>query len=157
MNKNILSLTLLLTLMLITACGGSAAQTPLETAAPTETVSQPTAVPAATEAATSTEAASTDATSATTTSFANNVMPILEAKCIKCHGVEAKKEGLDLRTYEDLMAGSRNGSVLTPGDASNSVLVDLIQRGKMPNRGPKLTPEEIQTIIDWVNQGALNN
>jgi hypothetical protein len=29
--------------------------------------------------------------------------------------------------------------------------------GKMPKRGPKLTAEQIQTISDWINAGALNN
>lgn len=161
MNRTLLSITVLLTLLLITACGGNTPQTQPAPAATTEAISQPTTLPAVTdttvpamEAAVPTE---TEAAASTSISFVGNVMPILEAKCIKCHGVETKKEGLDLRTYETLIAGSRNGSVITAGDPANSVLVDLIQRGKMPNRGPKVTPEELQIIIDWINQGALNN
>lgn len=168
MNKITLSITLLLTLFLLTACGGNAPQTPLETEAPTETLAQPTAVPATetllaateapTELAPTPQAPATEAVVASgTISFASQVMPILEAKCIKCHGVETKKEGLDMLTYDNLIAGSRNGAVLTPGDSSNSLLVKLIVEGEMPNRGPKVTPEELQLIIDWVDQGALNN
>ena len=152
----------MLLLITVIACGGSAPLTQPAPESPTSTESAPTALPAATntsaptsESTAATEAPTSDATAQV--SFANNVYPILEARCIKCHGVETKKEGLDLRTYDDIMAGSRNGSVLTPGNAADSLMVQLIERGKMPNRGPKLTPEEAQIIKDWINQGALNN
>lgn len=160
MKTKILFATSLLTLILLAACEGNAPQTPPETAAPTEAAPQPTAILAATDTAVpaveATEA-QTEAPVSTTVSYIANVKPIFDAKCIKCHGVESTKEGLDMQTYENLMAGSRNGSVLTPGDAANSVLVDLIVRGKMPNRGQKLSAEEIQIITDWINQGASNN
>ena len=55
------------------------------------------------------------------------------------------------------MAGSKNGPVIAAGDADNSLLVELVSTQKMPKRGPKLTPDQVQVIIDWVNQGALNN
>lgn len=161
MNKFILSMTSLLTLVFLVSCGGNTPLPAPEVDAPTAAVSQPTAAPEATHTAApeveATEAQTDDAVSAATVSYAANVKPIFDARCIKCHGVESKKEGLDMLTYENLMAGSRNGSVLTAGDATNSMLVDLIVRGKMPNRGQKLSAEEIQIIIDWIDQGALNN
>lgn len=46
---------------------------------------------------------------------------------------------------------------IVPGNANESLFVKLIVEGEMPNRGTKVTPEELQLIIDWVNQGALNN
>jgi hypothetical protein len=67
------------------------------------------------------------------------------------------REGLDMTTYAGLMAGSNNGPVLTPGDSANSYLVQLAAEGKMPKRGTKLTPEQVQLIRDWVDQGALEN
>lgn len=167
MKKTTLSLSLLLTLFVIAACSaGSATQTQTETAAPTETAIQPTDLPTSTSTIapatdTQTEAAATEAATeapaSTGVSYSANVKPIFDAKCIKCHGVESTKEGLDMQTYENLMAGSRNGSVITPGNADDSELVRLIVRGKMPNRGQKLSDEEIQLITDWINQGALNN
>ena len=166
MKKLTLPLTLLLSIFLIAACGGeSTPQTQPETAAPTEVISQPTdtALPAATDTsapatvAPTETAAATEASTSTGVSYVADVKPIFDAKCIKCHGVESTKEGLDMQTYENLMAGSRNGSVITPGNADDSELVRLIVRGKMPNRGQKLSDEEIQLISDWINQGALNN
>jgi hypothetical protein len=55
------------------------------------------------------------------------------------------------------MAGSDNGAVIIPGNADESLLVDLIVNNEMPKRGPQLTPPQVQLIIDWVNQGALDN
>ena len=118
---------------------------PTDTAAPTETV-------AATEAP-----ATQPAVEGATVSFANDIIPIFESRCIGCHGGQRTQEGLDLKTHASIMAGSNNGPVVTPGDAVNSLLVELVTALKMPKRGPKLTPPQIQLITDWVNQGALDN
>jgi hypothetical protein len=64
---------------------------------------------------------------------------------------------LDMLNYTNLMKGSRNGSVVTPGNAEESLLVELVAQGEMPSRGEKVTPDELQLIIEWINQGALNN
>ncbi|MBI5840317.1 MAG: hypothetical protein HZB19_09465 [Chloroflexi bacterium] len=82
-------------------------------------------------------------------SFTKDVMPIFESYSIK--------EGLDLKTYESLMAGSKNGSVITPGNANDSFLAQQVIDKEMPKRGPKLTPDQVQVIINWINAGALNN
>jgi uncharacterized membrane protein len=116
-----------------------------------------TVVPATEAPAADTAVPEAEAPAASGVSFANDVQPILSAKCAKCHGVEQVKEGLDVQTHAALMAGSFNGPVIVPGNANESLFVKLIVEGEMPNRGPKVTPEELQVIIDWVNQGALNN
>jgi hypothetical protein len=64
---------------------------------------------------------------------------------------------LELASHQSLLAGSDNGPVIIPGNADESLLVDLIVNNEMPKRGPKLTPPQVQLIIDWVNQGALDN
>jgi mono/diheme cytochrome c family protein len=84
-------------------------------------------------------------------------MPIIQSRCINCHGGERVEKGLNLGSYADLMAGSENGPVIVPGDAANSLLVELVTNQKMPKRGPKLTPPQVQIISDWVAAGALNN
>lgn len=169
MKKIILSVLTVLTIFALAACGAQAPAptatepatatqaeaTPTQPPAATDTVAAPTEAPATDTAVPVTEA--TDAPAASGISFANDIQPILGAKCAKCHGVEQVKEGLDVQTYDALMAGSFNGSVITPGNANDSLFVQLIVEGEMPNRGTKVTPEELQVIIDWVNQGALNN
>jgi uncharacterized membrane protein len=90
-------------------------------------------------------------------SFANDVTPILKSRCTNCHGGQKLEEELDLTSYAGLMAGSKNGPVVNPGDAANSPLGEALIEREMPKRGPKLSPEQAQLIIDWINQGALDN
>ena len=59
-------------------------------------------------------------------------------------------------TYAELMAGSDIGPVIMPGDAEHSRLAEMVSTQKVPKRGPKLTPPQVQVIIDWINQGALD-
>lgn len=150
----------LIALIMVTliACGTATPQTPPETA----TAAQPTqtAVPSETATSIPTESATetpVNQTGSQTVSFASNIVPILETYCVKCHGLERVREGLNMTTYDNLMAGSFNGPVVVPGNADESLLVKLVANNEMPDRGPKVPPEELQTIIDWVNQGALNN
>jgi hypothetical protein len=96
-------------------------------------------------------------------SFQDNVLPIFEQHCVKCHGGERPEggrrieEGLILQTYADVLAGSFNGSVIEPGDVDGSYLIDQIVSGRMPKEGSRLTPAEIEIITAWVEAGAPNN
>lgn len=94
---------------------------------------------------------------ASSLSYSKDVYPIFEASCITCHGVEKVSRGLDLTSYEKTMTGSVKGPVVLPGDADNSLLVQLTAEGKMPKQGAKLTPEQVAIVRNWVNQGAPNN
>jgi uncharacterized membrane protein len=145
--------------MIIAAC---AAPTPEPNSAPTlepTNTSAPlptdTVAPPPTETAAPVEPTATPEVSGV--SFANDILPILQNRCFNCHGGEETKEGLNLGSYATLMAGSDNGPVVVAGDAANSLLAQQLLNGKMPKRGPKLTPTQIQLIIDWINAGALNN
>ncbi len=164
-------LLLAVVILALTACSSQAAE-PTQNAAPPTQAEEPAtlpdpsataveAAPAATQIPTDAPAAPTDSPApqpqAGSVSFASDVLPIIESRCISCHGAERAEDGLDLTSYAALMAGSENGAVLTPGDAENSLMVQLVQNGQMPKRGAKLTPQQIQIIIDWINQGAVDN
>lgn len=96
-------------------------------------------------------------------SFAADVMPILERRCVKCHGGERDEggqrieEGLSLLTWDDVMAGSIWGSVVEPGDPAASYLLELIQNGEMPDKEPRLLPKEVRIISQWIATGAPKN
>ena len=90
-------------------------------------------------------------------SFSGDVLPILQSRCVQCHGPTRVSGDLRLDDYEATMAASESGRSVLPGDAANSLLVELILSGDMPRRGPRLTPAEIQIITDWVNAGAPDN
>ncbi len=121
---------------MLSACGTQAAGT--STSQPTEAAAQPVA-------------------QNTAISFTKDILPILQSRCVNCHGGERVSKGLTLNTYNDLMTGSENGPVVTPGKAADSLMIQMITEQKMPKNGPKLTSSQLQTITDWVNQGALNN
>ena len=139
-------------------------QAPAATLAPTQapaaTEVKPeaaTQAPAPTDAPTAAPVA-TEVAAPAAVSFSKDVQPILEQSCVKCHGgSDGKKGGLSLKTYDELMQGGQDGKIVTPGDAVNSPLVDVIMSGKMPKRASKLAQSAIDTISAWVAAGALNN
>ncbi len=90
-------------------------------------------------------------------SFAGDVLPIFERRCVKCHGGDRTEEGLVLKSYTDVMTGSWNGPVIEPGSAEGSFLVEQIVTGEMPKREPRLLPSEIRAISDWIDAGAPDN
>jgi hypothetical protein len=100
---------------------------------------------------------STRASSHTDISYARDVRSILESRCGNCHLGEFTSADLHMDTYESLMAGSQNGPVIVAGNAKESLLIKKVSTGEMPKRGPKLTPEQVQILIDWVNAGAQEN
>jgi len=98
-------------------------------------------------------------------SYKNDVLPVIKARCLECHqpgGEGFEKSGLDLRTYEGLMKGTKFGPVVVPGDAFTSnfnVMVEgrANENLRMPHNRKKLTQCEIGILRLWVNQGAKNN
>lgn len=166
----LLPLTLFLVVaFLLSACGGQANPAP-DAAPPTESsTNQAVEEPAEAESPEATQATAQEAAEPTAAptetaapvlagiSFSAEVFPILQSRCINCHGGDRTEAELVMRSYEDLMVGGESGPVVLAEDAANSLLVQLITEQKMPKRGPKLTPVQIQLITDWVNQGAQNN
>jgi mono/diheme cytochrome c family protein len=90
-------------------------------------------------------------------SFTKDVMPILKDRCVNCHGGEKTSKGLNLTTYDKLMAGSNNGPVVTVGNPDNSKILQLILQGKMPKKGGKLPQAQVEILRDWIKAGALDN
>lgn len=90
----------------------------------------------------------------TSISFKDTVQPIFVERCVACHG---GTNGLYLDTYENILNGSVNGAVVLPGDVYNSRLAYYVYSGYMPFRNTPLTATEIQSILDWIAAGALNN
>ena len=91
-------------------------------------------------------------------SFNADILPILTSRCAfaGCH-VARGPYGIDLRTYDALIAGGNDGAIVIVGNAQESELVEQIVEGEMPPSGPPLPAAQTQLIIDWVNEGAKNN
>ena len=107
-------------------------------------------------------------------SYKNVVDPILQANCLSCHdgqgeGIEAS--GFIVKSNDDLMKGTRSGQVVVPGDSLSSTLYRLIDHQADPKiqmpphhdqavasgKMSSLSGAQINTIKDWIDQGAKNN
>jgi cytochrome c553 len=88
--------------------------------------------------------------------FEGQVRAILQARCWRCHGEKKQKAELALHTPEAIRKGSESGPVIQPGKASESLLFDMIRKGKMPPPREKnpLSPGEVEIIRRWIDGGA---
>jgi uncharacterized membrane protein len=106
----------------------------------------------------SNEAPTTTATTPTVaaTSF-STVQPLLTANCVKCHGAQNPKAGIDLTSYASVMKGGTQGPIVKPGDPAGSMLV-MALRGKgakqMPVGAPPLPESDIAKFEAWIKDGA---
>ncbi len=103
-------------------------------------------------AAASSEQPVTDAGGSGEVSFADDVLPLLEANCASCHGQMALG-GLQTTDYETLMAGGQSGAVIMPGSADESPIV--VRMGE--EHPAVLAGDDLQALIDWIAAGAENN
>jgi len=89
--------------------------------------------------------------------FKTHVKPIIEAKCLRCHGGKKVEADFDLSDREGLLKGGQTGVAVVPGKSRESQLVKLIQHAKephMPEASPKLADAAIAKIIEWIDLGA---
>ena len=106
--------------------------------------------------------------------FQRDIMPIIERRCGigGCHSESAHQGGLFLtrdsawKALVNRPSQLRQGEILVrPGNAANSWMViaigdDAARRlglARMPLGSGPLTPNQIQTIVNWVNRGAPND
>lgn len=90
-------------------------------------------------------------------SYSQDVQPILMQSCWNCHGGEKVSRGLNVSDYVSLMHGSTKGPQVIAGDGANSGLVTVMVSGKMPKKGGRMLPEQIELIQRWIDEGARNN
>jgi len=88
--------------------------------------------------------------------FKRDVLPILEAKCLDCHGAKRKDGKLDLRTRAAMLKGGNSGPAIEPGKPDKSLLIELIHFNEMPPKKSKarVTAEEMKTLKAWIEADA---
>jgi len=90
--------------------------------------------------------------------FNRDIRPILSDKCFHCHGFDPKKREADLRLDE--RAAAIEAKAILPGKADQSAIIERIlatDDDHMPPAKSKLgdlTPKEIATLKQWINEGA---
>jgi uncharacterized membrane protein len=97
-------------------------------------------------------------------SFAKDISPVLEKFCAGCHNAEEEHPSeLYMESYESLMKGGKHGAPIKPGKSDESLLMQKMGKeppfGKVmpPPRKKTPTPEQVQLIRAWIDQGAKKN
>jgi hypothetical protein len=89
--------------------------------------------------------------------FNNRVLPLLQARCISCHGPDKQKGGLRLDSRAALLKGGETGPALDLQNPEASLLLQAVRHAqgdlKMPPK-EKLTAEEIGALGRWIREGA---
>ncbi|HEA20114.1 MAG TPA: DUF1553 domain-containing protein [Pricia antarctica] len=91
--------------------------------------------------------------------FSSQIKPILNNKCITCHGGVKKNGGFSLLFEKEAFADNKSGKpAIIPGNASGSELIKRLHETdpelRMPYEKPPLSEEEIDLLTRWIDQGA---
>ena len=80
--------------------------------------------------------------------FRERVAPILERRCVSCHGDASPKGKLALTTARAIRAGGDSGPALVPGSAEESLLLEMVSGDapEMPQKGEPLSAEEVAIL-----------
>jgi hypothetical protein len=95
----------------------------------------------------------------TTIDFAKHIQPLLAERCYSCHGADKQESGLRWDLKSSALKGGLSGPAILPGDSANSRMIHLVAgldpELVMPQKGPRLTPEQISLLRAWIDQGAV--
>ena len=82
----------------------------------------------------------------------NDVQPLLDQQCVKCHGPLEQKSELELDTFEGVMKGSEFGPVVVPGKPDESSLIQVFEPKADPHMPPKkqLSDHDIAKVRTWI-------
>lgn len=90
--------------------------------------------------------------------FARDVQPLLRSACARCHARGNDKGGFRFDTRELLLQGGDTGPAVVPGRSADSLLVSLVAgldpEMVMPQKGSRLTAEQVGILRAWIDQGA---
>jgi hypothetical protein len=90
-------------------------------------------------------------------SFERDIQPILERKCIGCHGTTTRQGELDLETIDGIRQGGESGLILPsvgPQTAKGILYEYIRDRHMPPEDAPALTEHERDKLLAWMAAGA---
>ena len=89
--------------------------------------------------------------------FARDIRPLLQQRCIECHGPEQQKGGYRLDRRSSALSGVTRRNIL-PGSSAGSGVYHRVSAppGSGPQMPPKepLAPGDIDTLKRWIDEGA---
>jgi hypothetical protein len=89
--------------------------------------------------------------------FTERVKPLLETRCVSCHGPDKVKGSLRLDSRAAALKGGDSGPALVPGKPAESLIVQAVMHARpdleMPPKD-KLTKADIAVLERWIKDGA---
>ena len=92
--------------------------------------------------------------------FPDLVQPLLDSRCVSCHGPTRQQAGLELNSHEALLRGGNRGTILEAGEPDTSELLrrvtaPLADQDRMPPAGhAPLSVGETELLRWWIREGA---
>lgn len=93
-----------------------------------------------------------------TVDFELDVLPILNGRCIDCHGQDDPEGGFRILSRRSLLRGGESGEpAIVPSRSADSFLIKVVAgldpHLKMPPEGPRVTSQQIAVLRGWIDQG----
>jgi mono/diheme cytochrome c family protein len=99
------------------------------------------------------------ADSAPSVDYERDIAPIFAERCYSCHGPERQRSSLRLDSVAGILRGGDLESLGSPGASTDSSLFQRVSSEdlefRMPPKDEALTPEQVEKIRLWIDQGML--
>jgi len=100
-----------------------------------------------------------DVAAESTIRFNEDIRPLLNANCAKCHGGVKEAGGLDLLFRDLALKGGKSGlPAIVPGKSEESELIARLttadEDDRMPKKADPLNPKQIELLKRWIQNGA---
>lgn len=91
--------------------------------------------------------------------YNTDIKPLINRKCISCHGGVKKESKYSLLFHEEALAKGESGKfAIIPGDPDNSELIRRLTskdpEERMPYQHKPLSSKEIDMLRQWIKEGA---
>ena len=91
--------------------------------------------------------------------FDREIRPLLQERCVECHGSKKVKANLRLDAKMHAVKGGESGPAFVAGNPAKSLLFDRITtqdaETKMPPKGEPLTSAQTEKVRQWIAEGAV--
>ena len=92
--------------------------------------------------------------------FSKDIRPVLESRCLQCHGGTKAENALCLDSRREALKGGDHGPVWVAGKAETSLLFQVVsgshpELARMPKKSDPLPPATMALLKEWINQGAV--
>ena len=87
-------------------------------------------------------------------SFETQIVPIFTSRCLDCHDTGGTSPDL---SAENAYNSITNNNLVDTDNPSESVIFDYVQPSTSPHAWRKYTTAQATLVLQWIQEGALNN